>query len=846
MRIIIDLQACQSDSRTRGIGRYSMSLSKNMVKLLIERGHDVWLVLSDKFPETIEPIIPIFKKWVPEKQIVIFTAPGAVASIEPDNLWHIRVAEQIREQLIAQLQPDFLHIASLFEGWGDDSVISVGVSDYEINTAITLYDLIPYILDDIYLQDKNYKEFYLRKIEQLKKTNLLFAISEHSRKEAIDLLDFKPEQVVNISAAIDSKFKPELLDEEKHSRLLSKYRITKPFVLYVPGGFDPRKNFERLIEAFATLPKNIRGQHQLVVSSKLYPGNREVLKEIAETHGLLSNQFILTDYVPDDELIALYSLCTLYVYPSIHEGFGLPALEAMACGAAVIGSNTTSVPEVIGREDALFDPYSVESIKNKIIEVLSDKTFLESLKEHSLLQAHKFSWKRSASIAVDAIEASYKKQTISYQSTSLDVNEIVQNILENIKVEVGVSEPTEEDLLMLRTAVRENMKNSKVHQLFIDISQLVTVDAKSGIQRVVRSILLQLLKHQPKGYVVIPVYSEAGEMFKQATNFTAKFLGDEVTNKEDQTINFSSGDVFLGLDLTAHLFPALNQVLRDMRQKGVKINYVVYDLTPLVNPEWHHEGTAIVFKDWIDSLAHYADGLICISEAVAVDVKEWLVKYFPEQKDKLEVEFFHLGADIHNSVPTIGLPDDAVDVLNIINHNPSFLSVATIEPRKGYIQLLAAFELLWQEGHNLNLIIVGKAGWNTEELIEKLSQHPELNNRLFWLEGISDEYLEKIYKASTCLIAASESEGFGLPLIEAAQEKLPIIARDIPVFREVAGEHAYYFSGIAGKDLAGSIESWLQMNKRGQAPVSDSMPWITWEESTKCLLNIINVSSKAS
>jgi|APSaa5957512535_1039671.scaffolds.fasta_scaffold20988_2 glycosyltransferase involved in cell wall biosynthesis len=843
MRIIIDLQACQSDSRTRGIGRYSMSLAINMVKQFCDRGHDVWLVLNDNFPDTIESINTIFREWIPNNQIIMFTSLGSIESIEPENTWRVCAAEYIREYFIEQLQPDFIHVASLFEGWGDNSVVPVGNSDNKFNTAITLYDLIPFALDDIYLQDVNYKAFYLRKIEQLKQANLLLAISEHSRKESIDLLGFNPEQVVNISAAIDLKFKPVILSKENRAELLLKYNIFNNFILYVPGGFDPRKNFERLIEAFSVLPDTLKSQYQLVISSKLYPGNRESLEEFASSHGILSNQFILTDYVPDDDLIALYSLCTLYVFPSIHEGFGLPALEAMACGAAVIGANTTSIPEVIGREDALFDPYSIESISNKLFEVLSDKSFIEILKTHSLIHSAKFCWERSALLAVNAIEASYdrtvKTSNVLYNPNLLNIDVIVKSILNNLKVVGEICEPAEKDLSMLDTAVKTNTTNSKLNQLFVDISQLVTVDAKTGIQRVVRSILLQLLRHQPKGYLVVPVYSQGGEKFKQAANFTARFLGNEDPSGEDSYIDYSKGDVFLGLDLTAHLFPIINTVLKDMRLKGVKINYVVYDLTPLINREWHQVGTATAFVDWIDSLAHHADGLICISDSVAKDLNEWLVKYFPEQKEKLEVSFFHLGSDIHNSAPTFGLPDDAANVLEIIKRKPSFLSVATIEPRKGYDQILSAFEVLWQQGHDLNFIIVGKAGWNTEELIEKLSCHPELNHRLFWLEEITDEYLEKIYKASTCLIAASESEGFGLPLIEAAQHKLPIIARDIPVFREVAMEHAYYFSGRAGQELASSINEWLSQYEQNKAPKSDDLTWLTWEQSTNQLMNIL-------
>jgi glycosyltransferase involved in cell wall biosynthesis len=123
-----------------------------------------------------------------------------------------------------------------------------------------------------------------------------------------------------------------------------------------------------------------------------------------------------------------------------------------------------------------------------------------------------------------------------------------------------------------------------------------------------------------------------------------------------------------------------------------------------------------------------------------------------------------------------------------------------------------------------------------DSLIDRLYHHPRLSKNLFWLDSISDEYLGKIYAASTCLIAASEGEGFGLPLIESAQHKLPIIARDIPVFREVAGEHAYYFSGLEPQALAATIKQWLELDSEDKAPQSDGMSWLTWQQSAQQLL----------
>ena len=184
----------------------------------------------------------------------------------------------------------------------------------------------------------------------------------------------------------------------------------------------------------------------------------------------------------------------------------------------------------------------------------------------------------------------------------------------------------------------------------------------------------------------------------------------------------------------------------------------------------------------------------------------------------------------------------------VVVHEKLILMVGTIEPRKGSLETLNAFDVLWKEGVEANLVIVGREGWtslpdemrrNIPETIKRLRTHPERQNYLFWLEGISDEYLEQVYAASTGLIAASHGEGFGLPLIEAAQYRLPIIARDIPVFREVAGEHAYYFEATSPDELGRSVKSWLDLYRRGAHPKSGAIPWLTWSQSARKLTEIV-------
>jgi len=169
--------------------------------------------------------------------------------------------------------------------------------------------------------------------------------------------------------------------------------------------------------------------------------------------------------------------------------------------------------------------------------------------------------------------------------------------------------------------------------------------------------------------------------------------------------------------------------------------------------------------------------------------------------------------------------------------------VGTVEPRKGHDLVLDAFDIFWsQPDSDKVLVIVGKEGWRNEKVINKIKNHKQLGKRLFWLQGISDEYLNLVYNSSTCLIAASVGEGFGLPLIEAAKHNIPIIARDIPVFREVAGSQAAYFNCTHDSELATFIENWIDLFLQNNHPKTSSINALTWKQSTVQLMKAFDLT----
>jgi glycosyltransferase involved in cell wall biosynthesis len=828
MRIAIDMQGAQTDSRLRGIGRYTLALAQAIAR---NRGeHEVILALSGLFPDTIEHIRAAFDGLLPQENIRLWYAPGPVNECEPANEWRHDAAGLIREAFLSSLKPDVIHISSLFEGYGDDAVTSIGRFDTNTLVSVLLHDLIPLVNPVQYLDPHPaYAHHYRTKIRYLSQSTLMLANSEATRQEGIEQLGVADDRVVNISAASDAHFLPVLVNHEQVKNIRKKFGLTRPFVLYA-GGADERKNLPRLIQAFASLPAPLRAGHQLLLVGKMHEVDIAIFKHHAKKSGLKRDEMRFTGYVTDDQLVQLYNLCQLFVFPSWHEGFGLPALEAMACGAPVIGANTSSLPEVIGLDSALFDPFDVAAIATKMAQALGDDAFRATLREHGLQQAKKFSWDESAKRALAAWEAGHANhaESNSYTDRSLSRGALIQTLAHHIPNAEPLS------LLALAACLAQNQSAGMERQLMLDVSELARSDAATGIQRVARSYLKALLQSPPAGFRVEPVCATRDEGYRYARRFTQKFLGFDTRNLTDDPVQWQRGDIFFGLDMQPQVQLAHKVFYRQLRLDGVTVKFLVHDLLPIQRAAWFKDNTKEPHEQWLAMIAA-TDGAICVSKTTADAFEDWLAENAIRRSSNFQITCVHNGGDIDGSKPSQGLPEDAAKVLSSVRSRPSFLCVATLEPRKGQQQIVDAFQMLWNEGLDVNLILVGKQGWEVESLLEALHNHLEKDHRLFWLQGISDEFLEQVYATSTCLIAASLNEGFGLPLIEAARHGVPIVARDIPVFREVAADCAFYFNGETPHELATALKAWCALHQDGRHPKPDQLHWSTWKESSEKL-----------
>ena len=1252
MRLVIDMQGAQSASRLRGIGRYTMALVQEMAR---QRGeHEMLLVLNAAYADTIEPIRASFAELLPFEAIRVFDVAGPVGGHDPANDARRKAAELMVEAFFASLDPDVIFIPSLFEEFGGEAVTSVHSLHNAIPTTVVVYDLIPLIYPQIYLASNPAMErWYFGKVDHLKRADLLLSISESSGREAKEHLNFPQHAVTNISTACDARFHPIAPSDIQRAHLKTAYGIDRPFVMNT-GGIDYRKDLDGVFRAFAKLPKDMRSRYALVLVGWEAKAEQDSIQSRACQAGLREDQLVFTGYVSDQDLALLYNACTLLVFPSWHEGFGLPVLEAMACGKAVIAANSSSLPEVVGRQDALFAPRDDAAMAAKMAEVLGNPEFRLELERHGLAQAKTFSWALSAGRAWAALQALHQQrpQACAWQHSAKRprlafvsplppektgiadyATELLPELARHYDITVIVSQEKIEDawvqanapirdVAWFRThaqqfdrvvyqfgnspfhvhmfdllanipgtvvlhdfyisgpvwhrdehgparyswarallaghgwnAVRERMQvgkwedvmdvitaypcnlavlqqargiivhsghsrrlaqqfygvhaaddwalipllrqsakqagkaiarkqlqlgeddfvvcsfgvlgNTKLNhrllqawlasplsqdatcrlvfvcenqmddygksllqkiaqspakdrititgwadlntyrqwldaadagvqlrtlsrgetsgtvldcmnyglptivnahgsmadlpadavwmlpddfdddqlikalnhlrqdaprraelgaralahirtqhnprhcadqyavaievayakasqesegliqalpqltpplaanelprlatalsfnfpprprkpQLFLDVSEVAQRDAKTGIQRVTRALLEKIVLAVSEGWAVEPVYAVSDQPgYCYARKFMCRFLQIPDDWTEDAPVEAWQGDIFLGLDLQHHVVMAQEKALQNWKLRGVSVYFVVYDLLPVTMPEVFPEGTRDLHQQWLSTITRF-DGALCISRTVADELIDWLQTFGQKREHPYALSWFQLGSDVDSSAPSRGMPTDAPKVLTALKERPTFLMVGTIEPRKGYLQTLYAFDALWAQDVDVNLVIIGKEGWkplpgdqrrDIPQTVQALRNHPELGRRLFWLEGISDEYLELVYAHATCLIAASYDEGLGLPLIEAAKHGVPLLVRDIPVFREVTADNAHYFADTRDPQaITQSVQEWLGLFEKGEQLRSDAMPHQTWQDSARQVMNAIQGKTTA-
>lgn len=364
----------------------------------------------------------------------------------------------------------------------------------------------------------------------------------------------------------------------------------------------------------------------------------------------------------------------------------------------------------------------------------------------------------------------------------------------------------------------EPARPSHIQTLYADISNLVREDLKTGVQRVTRNLLKALQAQAHSNFRVVPFYHDG------------RHLRCYKTHPDDPGIAPQQGDVVLGLDLCPHDICLRTKQLESYREQGTKMAFVVHDLLPITHPQHFPDNST--YLQWLQTITHLADDLFFNSHHSLSQYHNWRVAHNTLGNNHPQLHTFRVGSGEY------GKQRRSNTFIKNNTNQLQFLTVGTLEPRKGYALALDAFEHLWSEGFKGQWVIVGKHAWMSDELVERIQAHPELNRKLIWTQQLSDDKLDHLYQTSTALVAPSEAEGFGLPLIEAAQHGLPIIARDIDVFREVCGEHAHYFHGDQAQTLSNAINNWIRLNQTNSVPQSGHIQSYTWDDGAMDILRI--------
>ncbi|HLB12881.1 MAG TPA: glycosyltransferase family 1 protein [Dehalococcoidia bacterium] len=261
--------------------------------------------------------------------------------------------------------------------------------------VITVHDL-TFLVVPQYAEPKLARYLARALPHSIARASLVLADSEATRQDLLTLLEVPPEKVEVVYAGVDPSFK-RVTDISRLGRVREKYGLEGPFILNV-GTLEPRKNLEGLVRAFALLRGEARLPHRLALAGGrgwLYQGLFGLVEELG-----LRELVSFLGYVAEEDLPALLSLAEAFVYPSFYEGFGLPPLEAMACGAPVVASTAPCLPEVLGEAALLVDPTDHQALASAVLRVLEDSQLRCTLLAKGTQQAAKYTWTAAAERAL--------------------------------------------------------------------------------------------------------------------------------------------------------------------------------------------------------------------------------------------------------------------------------------------------------------------------------------------------------------------------------------------------------------------------------------------------------------
>jgi glycosyltransferase involved in cell wall biosynthesis len=368
--VVLDLQGAQDPmGAERGIGRYLRELANALSGLPSRYLSCVVANADEPVPGSLKPLL--------ESQ------PFATQETVDDVPW------------------DAYHVGSLFDVEKPlGRVVPPRALRPDKRLIVTLYDLIPLLFPTDYLGDAVAEARYTARLQLLRQADCILAISESTAADAVEHVGVDRARVHVVGAGVASQFRPPPEPDAVWPRLRRAFPDLRDEFILVTGAGDRRKNHRGLLEAYARLPDELRHTHQLVVAGSLSPDELRPLERLA-ARLRIRERLHFTGFIDDERLLLLYQACALFVFPSYYEGFGLPVVEALAAGAPVLASDSSSLREIVRDPAARFDPRSASSMCEHIGRALADPAHRNSLRRPEV--ADHWSWPAVA----DRVEEAY-------------------------------------------------------------------------------------------------------------------------------------------------------------------------------------------------------------------------------------------------------------------------------------------------------------------------------------------------------------------------------------------------------------------------------------------------------
>jgi len=362
----IGINALQLTARNSGIGQYIYNMISSLISLNINEYY-LYLSRGNARPE-----------WLGQRGVDIKEIPFCKEQVILRNLYELFYLGQ-------DLSRDDLSVY-----WSPDTKIPLLIPK-NIPFVVTVHDLAIIKEPETY---KYSRVVYWRRLFQhaIQKSSYVVAISQTTRNDLIELMDVSPEKIKVVYNGVSAQFKP-VENTNILMRVAKKYCLPEKFLLFV-GLFSPRKNIAGILRAFSILKNEYQIPHRLVMVGEKGWRYRADL-ELVQSFGL-EKQVFFPGFVEDEDLPAVYNLADVFVFPSLYEGFGLPVLEAMACGIPVVTSNISALPEVVGKAGILVNPHEPEEIATGIHRLISNKKLSSELAKAGLKRSRHFLWENAA------------------------------------------------------------------------------------------------------------------------------------------------------------------------------------------------------------------------------------------------------------------------------------------------------------------------------------------------------------------------------------------------------------------------------------------------------------------